>query len=74
MEKGCVDCGYDASGYSLQFDHLPGHEKLYEVSRMAGHAKVKILKEIEKCEVVCANCHALRTVERNNQRRTENKT
>ena len=67
-----MDCGYDASGYSLQFDHLPEHEKLYEVSRMAGHSKVKILKEIEKCEVVCANCHALRTVERNNQRRTEN--
>ena len=74
MEKGCVDCGYADSGYSLQFDHLPEHEKLYEISRMSGHAKANILKEIEKCEVVCGNCHALRTEKRRQQRKTENET
>lgn len=72
MEQGCVDCGYNSSGYALQFDHLPGHQKLYKISNMVGHAKAKILKEIEKCEVVCGNCHALRTVKRHQQRKTEN--
>ena len=51
----CVRCGF--SDYrALQFHHSKGDKK-YEVANMAGFAFENILKEISKCEVLCANCH-----------------
>lgn len=45
---------------TLQFHHLNPKEKEYSVSHMPsnGCSKNKILKEISKCIVLCANCHA----------------
>lgn len=64
VERGCVDCGYNAHPAALDFDHLPGTEKLYRVCTMAGMSRKLIDAEIAKCEVVCANCHRIRTAER----------
>lgn len=48
--------------YVMQWDHLPQYEKTYVIAELARiHCKLKIKKEIEKCELVCANCHAIRT-------------
>lgn len=56
----CVDCG-ENRWQCLQFDHGK-NEKIDAVSQMArrGFTKEKILKEISKCEIVCANCHCIR--------------
>lgn len=64
LERGCADCGYNAHPAALDFDHLPGVVKLYRVACMAGMSRSLIDAEIAKCEVVCANCHRIRTVER----------
>lgn len=64
LERGCVDCSYNAHADALQFDHLPEHIKLYTVSGMATYSREKVDAEIAKCEVVCANCHAVRTAQR----------
>ena len=58
--SGCVDCGI-VNPIVLDFDHL--HDKKYNVSRMIhdGFSWAAIKKEIAKCEVVCANCHRVRT-------------
>lgn len=58
--SGCVDCGIK-NHIVLDFDHL--RDKKYNVSRMIhdGFSWKSILKEINKCEVVCANCHRIRT-------------
>jgi hypothetical protein len=63
--KGCKDCGTDDFRV-LEFDHLPEHEKEFNVADgvAIGYGKEKILKEMEKCEVVCANCHRIRTHQR----------
>lgn len=59
--SGCVDCGYDRHPAALDFDHvLPG--KIKNVA--ACKTLEEIEREIEKCEVVCANCHRIRTAER----------
>lgn len=65
LERGCTDCGYNQHPRALQFDHVRG-EKVENVSRMVLMALSweRIQAEIEKCEVVCANCHAIRTAER----------
>ena len=63
-EKPCADCQHEFSYYVMDFDHVSG-DKEAEVSRLAcgGHLK-KALAEAEKCEVVCANCHRIRTFKR----------
>lgn len=65
MDSGCVDCGFNKHPACLQFDHIPGRgEKLFAISSNKLGPIEKIIAEIAKCEVVCANCHVLRTLER----------
>jgi hypothetical protein len=64
LERGCADCGYNASAVALDFDHMPGAVKLYRIACMAGMSRTLVDAEIAKCEVVCANCHRIRTHER----------
>lgn len=59
--SGCVDCGIKDIRV-LEFDHL--EHKYKGVAQMRDHSLEKVKKEISKCEVVCANCHNIRTGER----------
>ena len=61
----CADCGRRYSYYVMQFDHVRG-EKIFNIGASTAAGYHKILAEIAKCEVVCANCHA----ERGHQRRS----
>tara|TARA_Y100001951_G_C11298065_1_gene277536 strand:- start:1831 stop:2214 length:384 start_codon:yes stop_codon:yes gene_type:complete len=61
MEIGCADCGFNSHPEALHFDHLPGFDKVIDIARLADSAQAKYKEEIGKCEVVCANCHAIRT-------------
>ena len=64
MEKGCADCGYNAHPAALEFDHVR-EEKLFNIGEQIGNRSRKTLwEEIAKCDVVCANCHAIRTATR----------
>jgi hypothetical protein len=60
IEHPCTDCG-ETDIVVLQFDHQ--HDKIANLSVMIGSglAWSRILREIEKCQVVCANCHMRRT-------------
>jgi len=65
LRRGCVDCGYNAHAEALHFDHLPGVEKRGKVCDLRRNNSIEaLLLEIAKCEVVCANCHAIRTAKR----------
>lgn len=58
----CVDCG-ETDPVVLEFDHL--RDKSFAVAQaLTRRGWQSILDEIEKCEVVCANCHRRRTAER----------
>lgn len=60
--RPCADCGETYPPCVMEFDHLPGTEKLGTISTMVhSMAWDAVLVEIEKCEVVCANCHRIRT-------------
>lgn len=72
LERGCADCGYREHAAALDFDHLPGFEKKHRLATMSsGATKAKIDAEIAKCEVVCANCHRVRTAGRRSVRAAE---
>lgn len=66
--KGCADCGI-MDWRVLDHDHLPQYVKDTDVYKGAirGWSIVRLLEEINKCDVVCANCHRIRTFERRNQ-------
>ena len=63
--KGCSSCGYNTHGVALQFDHLPGQTKSFTISSSMSRDFNLILAEIDKCQVLCANCHAVTTHLRN---------
>lgn len=61
-QNPCVDCGEQRIP-TLQFDHIEPSLKRFNITeavrRRVGLATLKI--EIAKCEVRCANCHAIKT-------------
>lgn len=63
--SGCIDCGEKYPHYMLEFDHLPEHEKLDSPMDIARNYNMqKALDEVAKCDIVCANCHKIRTWQR----------
>ncbi len=63
--KPCADCKNTFHPVAMDFDHVKG-KKIQNVSRLIrdGYSLDKIKLEIAKCEVVCANCHRIRTFSR----------
>jgi hypothetical protein len=58
-EHPCVDCG-ESDIVVLDFDHQ--RDKVELVSLLThGYSLERLKREIDKCEVVCANCHRRRT-------------
>lgn len=57
----CADCGKKYPYYVMDFDHVNG-TKVGNISHMVQSGVTKKIKEeIDKCEIVCANCHRERT-------------
>ena len=61
--RPCRDCNVKYPYYVMDFDHRKRELKILDVARMAaaGWSFDKIRREVEKCDVVCANCHRIRT-------------
>ena len=54
----CQLCGYDRCSEAMEFHHLDGTKKDFGISQKGhtrGWKKVKV--ELEKCVMLCANCH-----------------
>ncbi len=64
QHQGCAICGFNKHPHALQFDHL--RDKKANVSDLirSDYGLATIMKEIEKCQVLCANCHAYVTHQR----------
>lgn len=56
-ECGCKKCGEKRS-YVLDFHHRNPEEKIANINHLLKSAsEEKLLEEIEKCDVLCSNCH-----------------
>lgn len=61
---GCTDCG-NADIRVLEFDHRDPALKKFSIARRVRDVSTKKLtEELDKCDVVCANCHRIHTMER----------
>ena len=52
----CAKCG-DTRNYILEFHHKDPKQKEFTIGRMRNYSLEKIQKEIDKCIVLCCNCH-----------------
>ena len=58
----CMDCGIQYPPYVMDLDHRDPEQKIDNVGRFISSGSWdKLIQEIEKCDVVCANCHRERT-------------
>lgn len=64
LERGCYDCGYSLDASALQFDHVRGIKAAPISTLVHKCSEKKLIEELAKCEVRCANCHSIRTRER----------
>lgn len=60
-DRPCTDCGGWFEHFQMDFDHRDRSLKSFEITGKYHTSKKRLLAEIAKCDVVCANCHRLRT-------------
>ena len=63
----CTDCHRCFPDYVMDFDHVPGRgQKVTGVSRMilGTYSLESVKAEVAKCDLVCSNCHRIRTHDR----------
>ena len=64
-KSACFDCGRHFAWFVMEFDHREGTTKRGLVSQMPGRVGLMtLLLEIEKCDIICAVCHRIRTYNR----------
>lgn len=62
----CMDCGNRFEVCCMDFDHRDGTVKSYNLGSMFAHhySRELIETELSKCDLVCSNCHRIRTRDR----------
>ena len=60
--KGCAICGYREHAVALDYDHRDPAKKSFTIGQSASNKGLRTLaKEIAKCDVLCSNCHRVKT-------------
>ena len=57
----CADCGQTFPPYVMDFDHKDWTDKEAEVAAIKFGRWELVLAEVAKCDLVCSNCHRIRT-------------
>lgn len=59
--KPCMDCDQVYPPYVMDFHHRDPSQKSFEVGELVAFSLKRMKIEIEKCDLICANCHRIRT-------------
>lgn len=59
-DRPCADCNSRFPPYVMDFDHVRG-DKRYILAKMTMMSLERVFDEVAKCDVVCSNCHRIRT-------------
>ena len=67
----CMDCNGVFAWCVMDFDHRPGEGKEFGIGskgrlKATPERLAQVQKEIDKCDLVCSNCHRVRTKDRKN--------
>lgn len=70
LRQGCERCGYSAHAVALDFDHIDPSTKSFKIAdfvrnglRPTREAQDMLVSEVQKCRVLCSNCHRVKTRE-----------
>lgn len=63
-KRPCMDCKNIFPTECMDFDHRPGEIKKFNINSSYNRNKKDLLKEIQKCDIICSNCHRIRTKSR----------
>jgi len=64
----CEKCGWHGNQAALQFHHKNSKEKDFIIGNVANKSWDSIKKEMQKCLLLCANCHAIEHSTKNGER------
>ena len=53
----CSRCGYNTCFAALEFHHRDASSKEFSMGNMVSVSKERYLAELDKCDLLCANCH-----------------
>lgn len=59
--RPCADCGGTFPIICMDFDHRDPSAKLFTIAQGLMRSHASLVAEIAKCDVVCSNCHRIRT-------------
>jgi hypothetical protein len=56
----CIDCGYNKCSTAMHFHHLDPDQKEFQIGGKHSYSWLRIKEELDKCVLLCANCHSER--------------
>lgn len=63
--RPCMDCGGKFPPFVMDFDHRDGVTKMGNIAKLLkSWSWARLQTEIQKCDLICANCHRIRTARR----------
>jgi hypothetical protein len=69
MASGCLLCGFKSHPAALEFHHRDPKTKKFRLAMSRNYSWKMCLEEIAKCDVLCANCHAILEYDKKIQRK-----
>jgi hypothetical protein len=60
----CIRCGYKENVAGLEFHHRDADEKEFTIANVANKAWDVIVKELDKCDLLCSTCHRVEHAKR----------
>ena len=61
IKQGCCKCGYNKHPGALDFSHKNPGEKSFNISAGRFYSMKRLIEEMTKCDILCANCHREKT-------------
>ena len=68
LGEKCADCGWQGNQAAFQFHHNDPNKKDFIIGNVANKKWELIKKELDKCVLLCANCHAMRHSAKDNEK------
>ena len=62
LMKGCAKCRYKENALALEFDHIDESKKNSNMSDLIDRGMKHIKTELKLCQVLCCNCHRIKTL------------
>ena len=65
--QGCIKCNLKNEDHPciFHFDHIEKKNKVNSVGRLSKDSLKRVIEEIKFCQILCANCHKIKTLEEN---------